>query len=93
MKQWANEIEAVYLFALMVLANVQSMENDNIRHTVSVIILTLTYGFGGMFFIIKSVRFFRTYRNKQQRRLDIGRSMCSTGSFINSYNETRLIRH
>ena len=65
----ANEIEAAYLFALLILANVQSIENNNIRHTLSIIILILTYGFGGMFFIVKAIRFFPEFFRKRREEL------------------------
>ena len=64
--RWANEIEAVYLFALMMLANVQSIESDNIRHTVSILVLLLTYVFGVLFFFVKAVRFFRQFIQKKR---------------------------
>ena len=66
MNRWANEIEAVYLFALMMLANVQSIESDNIRHTVSILVLLLTYVFGVVFFFVKAVRFFRQFIQKKR---------------------------
>jgi len=70
MKRWANEIEAVYLFALMILANVQAIENINTRHTLSIIILMLTYGFGGIFFAVKAIRFFRIFMRKKRNQND-----------------------
>ena len=67
----ANEIEAAYLFALMILANVQSIENNNIRHTLSIIILILTYGFGGIFFTVKAIRFFPKFVRKRREQLKL----------------------
>ena len=66
MKRWANEIEAVYLFALVILANVQSIEGSSTRHTISVVIIILTYGFAAVFFLLKAIRFFRMFFLKRR---------------------------
>ena len=74
----ANEIEAVYLFALMILANVQSIESSNTRHTLSIIILIPTYGFGGVFFSVKAIRFFRMFHLKRQKKKEEEEAMNAT---------------
>ena len=57
----ANEIEAVYLFALVIVAKVQFIKSNITRHILSIIILMPTYGFGATSFVVKAIRFFRIF--------------------------------
>ena len=70
----ANRIETVYLLALVILANVQSVRDKNTRHLVSILILALTYGFGTIYFITKAVRFFRKWYLKRRHQSNIARA-------------------
>ena len=63
---WANRIEAVYLLALVLLANVQSIEDELSRSAVSVVIIILTYTFGLFYFIKKAVHFLRRWNVKRK---------------------------
>ena len=69
---WANKIETVLLLSLVILANTQSLENDNTRHAVSIFILVVTYTFAVLFSAYKAARFFRKWyekrKNGQQQR-------------------------
>ena len=61
----ANRIEAVYLLALVLLANVQSIKDELSRSAVSIVILGLTYTFGLFYFIKKAVDFLRKWCKKR----------------------------
>ncbi len=65
---WANRIESLYLLALVVLANIQSLQNQSYRHGVSVVILIVTYSFALLLFLYKALRFLRKWNRKRRQR-------------------------